>query len=53
MMKDARSLNIAIWNRLKPAEKERFYEYLHKDLFSYAKGFDPSKADPNADMRPG
>jgi hypothetical protein len=50
MMKVARGLNIAIWNRLKPAEKERFAEYCHKDIFSYAKGFDPAKPDINSGL---
>lgn len=53
MMKVARSLNIAIWNRLKPAEREKFVEYLHKDIFSYSKGFDPAKQDPNSALLPG
>jgi hypothetical protein len=53
MMKVARSLNIAIWNRLKAGEKERFVEYLHKDIFSYSKGFDPQKEDPNSGILPG
>jgi hypothetical protein len=52
MMKLARSLNIAIWNRLKDAEKEQFVEYLHKDLFNYSKGYDPAKADPNQVLYP-
>ena len=52
MMKMARSLNIAIWNRLKTAEKEKFVEYLHKDIFSYSKGFDPEKQDPNKEILP-
>ena len=53
MMKVSRALNIAIWNRLKPEARERFNEYSHKNLFSYAKGFEASKADPNADMLTG
>lgn len=53
MMKLARALNIAIWNRMKPAEKEKFVEYLHKDLFSYSKGYDPEKVDQNRDLFPG
>lgn len=50
MMKVARSLNIAIWCRLKDDQKERFVEYLHRDLFDYAKGFDDSAVDPNEDL---
>jgi hypothetical protein len=47
MMKVARALNVAIWNRLGSGAREQFVEYLHKDIFSYSKGFDPSKPDPN------
>ncbi len=50
MMKVARSLNIAIWNRLLKEHKETFVEYLHKDVFSYAKDFNPDKPDPNEEM---
>lgn len=50
MMKVARSLNIAIWNRLSNEHKETFVEYLHKDLFSYAKDYDTEKPDPNEEM---
>lgn len=50
MMKVARSLNIAIWNRLSVEHKETFVEYLHKDIFSYTKDFNPEKADPNEHM---
>lgn len=50
MMKVARSLNIAIWNRLSKEQREPFYEYLHKDIFSYAKDYNPEKIDPNAEL---
>jgi hypothetical protein len=50
MMKVARSLNIAIWNRLSKQNKETFVEYLHKDIFSYAKDYNPDKTDPNEAM---
>jgi len=53
MMKLARALNIAIWNRLKEGPREKFVEYLHKDIFSYSKGYDPEKADPNSEIMPG
>ncbi len=53
MMKVARSLNIAIWNRLPKDQKETYYEYLHKDIFSYAKDYNPDKPDPNEAMIPG
>ncbi len=47
MMKVTRALNVAIWQRLGAADKERFVEYGHKHLFTYAKGFEPGRADPN------
>lgn len=47
MMKLARSLNIAIWYRLESEERERFVEYIHNDLFSYAKGYKSDDEDPN------
>ena len=50
MMKVARSLNIAIWNGLPKAEKETFVEYLHKDIFNYAKDYNAEKPDPNEEM---
>ncbi|MBG7608044.1 MAG: hypothetical protein IZT59_08475 [Verrucomicrobia bacterium] len=52
MMKVARSLNIAIWTRLPKDQKETFYEYLHKDIFSYSKGYNPEKVDPNEEIIP-
>ncbi len=50
MMKVARSLNIAIWNRLSKENKEIFVEYLHKDIFSYSKDYNADKPDPNEAM---
>ncbi len=47
MMKVAQALNLAIWNRLKKEERPMFVEYLHKDTFSYSKGYDSGKQDPN------
>ena len=52
MMKVARGLNVAIWNRLKAGEKELFVEYLHKDIFSYSKGYGAAKEDPNSGILP-
>lgn len=48
MQKVARALNVAIWYRLDDQEREQYYEYIHRDLFSYAKGYAPDWADPNA-----
>ena len=47
MQKVARALNVAIWNRLTSEQKEHYYEYIHRDLFSYAKGYNPDWTDPN------
>ncbi|MGN1309763.1 MAG: hypothetical protein ACI4XO_07975 [Akkermansia sp.] len=47
MQKVARALNVAIWERLPIEEREVYYEYIHRDLFSYAKGYDPDWSDPN------
>lgn len=47
MQKVARTLNICIWNGLSDEEKETYYEYIHRDLFTYAKGYAPDWEDPN------
>ena len=47
MQKVARTLNICIWNSLSDEEKEAYYEYIHRDLFTYAKGYEPEWEDPN------
>ncbi len=52
MQKVSRALNVAIWNRLAAEDRERYYEYLHRDLFSYAKGYDPDWKDPNDALAP-
>ena len=52
MQKVARALNVAIWNRLDEEQRESYYEYIHRDLFSYAKGYSPDWADPNAHLVP-
>ena len=52
MQKVARALNVAIWNRLDEEQRELYYEYIHRDLFSYAKGYSPDWADPNAALVP-
>lgn len=52
MQKIARALNVAIWNRLNSESREQYYEYIHRDLFSYAKGYDPGWKDPNAQLPP-
>lgn len=50
MQKMTRSLNIAIWYRLELEEREVFFEYLHKHLFGYAKGFNTDFQDPNGEL---
>lgn len=47
MMKVARTLNHAIWSKLDAAGREKFVHYMHKNLFSYAKGFNPERPDAN------
>ncbi len=53
MQKVCRALNVAIWERLTPEQKEQYFEYMHKHLFSYAKGYDPQWQDPNMDITGG
>lgn len=53
MQKVTRAFNVAIWNRLSKVQKEQFVEYLHRDLFSYAKGFDAERPDPNESLLAG
>lgn len=52
MQKVARALNVAIWNRLPAEKREQYYEYIHRDLFSYAKGYNPGWLDPNRGLAP-
>ncbi len=52
MQKVARALNVAIWDRLPAEARESYYEYIHRDLFSYAKGYDAAWADPNVALLP-
>ncbi len=49
-MKVARALNLAIWKKLTAEDRLKFIEYLHRDLFSYSKGFDAEKSDPNQEL---
>lgn len=51
MQKVARALNVAIWSTLPNSEKEQYFEYLHKHLFNYAKGYDANWSDPNEGLR--
>lgn len=47
MQKVTRAFNVAIWYRLSDEQKEAYYEYMHRDLFNYAKGYDAGWSDPN------
>ena len=51
MQKVNRAFNVTIWFRLNDEQKERYFEYMHKHLFNYAKGFDPEFVDPNETIR--
>jgi DNA-binding Xre family transcriptional regulator len=53
MQKICRALNITIWHRLDKAQKETYFEYMHRHLFSYAKGHEADWEDPNTVMYPG
>jgi len=50
MMKINRTFNIAIWSKLDNEQKEKFIEYGHRDLFSYAKGHESGSPDPNKEL---
>lgn len=50
MQKVCRALNVAIWEKLTPVQKEQYFEYMHKHVFNYAKGYDPLWKDPNLNM---
>ncbi|MBR5888016.1 MAG: hypothetical protein IKZ07_07400 [Akkermansia sp.] len=52
MQKVARALNVAIWERLDEEQRELYYEYIHRDLFSYAKGYSSDWQDPNIPLIP-
>lgn len=51
MQKVARALNVSIWMKLPEPQKEQYFEYLHKHLFNYAKGYDVNWPDPNEELR--
>lgn len=50
MQKVARALNVAIWSKLKPSQQEAYFEYIHRHLFNYAKGYDANWKDPNEEL---
>ena len=50
MQKVCRAFNVTIWHKLTDEQKETYYEYMHRDLFNYAKGFDEKWEDPNHEL---
>lgn len=50
MMKVTRALNVSIWHGLSKEQKEAYFEYGWKHLFSYAKGYDANFEDPNKEL---
>ena len=51
MQKVMRAFNVTIWYQLNDEQKESYFEYMHKHLFNYAKGFDATFTDPNETLR--
>ena len=51
MQKVTRAFNVAIWYRLNDEQKEHYYEYMHRELFNYAKGYDQAWDDPNREIQ--
>ena len=52
MQKVARALNEAVLGTLDKESKPAFVPYLHRQLFSYAKGYDAAAIDPNEPLMP-
>jgi len=51
MQKVCRAFNVCIWYKLSDEQKEVYFEYMHKHLFNYAKGFEADFKDPNEMLR--
>lgn len=51
MQKVNRAFNVTIWFQLNDEQKEAYFEYMHKHLFNYAKGYDADFVDPNEAIR--
>lgn len=51
MQKVTRAFNVAIWHRLNDGQKEAYHEYMHRELFNYAKGYDAAWEDPNVPIQ--
>jgi len=52
MQKLMRTLNEVIVLKLPKERRADFAPYLHKHLFTYAKGYDPEWTDPNEGLMP-
>lgn len=52
MQKITRVLNTAVLTRLDAEEAESFTPYMHRELFSYAKGYTADWQDPNCPLYP-
>ncbi len=52
MQKVARALNEAVLGTLGKESKPAFVPYLHRQLFSYAKGYDAAAVDANEPLMP-
>lgn len=52
MQKLMRTVNEAIVAKLPKEHQPNFVPYLHKHLFSYAKGYDAAWVDPNEELMP-
>jgi len=50
MQKLARALNVAVWQRLTDEERATYFEYFHRHLFNYAKGYESGWEDPNKEV---
>lgn len=51
MQKVMRAFNLAIWELLKKEQRETYFEYPHAWLFSYAKGYQAGRPDPNDSLK--
>ena len=52
MQKIMRVLNEAVRKKISTERTEEFHPYLHRELFSYAKGYDATWKDPNRTLYP-
>jgi hypothetical protein len=52
ILKVTRAFNAAVLARIPKERQPEFHPYLHRQLFNYAKGHDPSWTDPNAALAP-